>query len=170
MGTITIGSSAPSGGLQFAITYPTHLSGPATVTVPAGATSTTFTFTAASVTTLYVESLSATVNGATLKVTMYIDPYPPLSSFTVTSPVKGGSNGVGSLTLSANAPSGGAQVTVESSNPGVAKASVSPVQMPAGTSGINFAINTSAVTTATTVTLTAHCGGVSISQTITVSP
>ena len=84
--------------------------------------------------------------------------------------MKGGSNGVASITLSSNAPSGGAQVTVESSNPAVAKASVSPALIPQGTPTQNISIFTYAVTTQTTVTLTAHCGGASISQTITVNP
>ena len=169
-GTITISSIAPSGGFPVAVSYPTHLSGPTTVTVPAGAASTTFTFTAANVTTLYVETLSASQGGVTSSATMYIDPYPPLSSFTATSSVTGGSNATGTLTLSGNAPSGGAQVTVVSSNPALAAASTSPVHIPQGTPTVNFTITTSAVTTATTVILTAHCGGVSISQKITVNP
>ena len=74
VGTLTISSVAPSGGFPISISYPAHLSGPSTVSVPAGQTSATFTYTAASVTTLYVEGMSASANSIRFGITMYIDP------------------------------------------------------------------------------------------------
>jgi hypothetical protein len=45
-GTVTLAQPAPAGGQQVTLTYPSLLTGPATVTVPAGASSTTFVLTA----------------------------------------------------------------------------------------------------------------------------
>lgn len=64
-GTVTLGSAAPTGGLIIALSGANLATLPASVTVAAGATVGTFTFTAPTVTKTTAFPVSATFNGAT---------------------------------------------------------------------------------------------------------
>jgi hypothetical protein len=72
--------------------------------------------------------------------------------------VTGGNASIGTVVLNGMAPSGGAVVTLVSSNSTVASMPAS-VTVPAGSDRVSFSVQTSAVATSTTVTLNANFGG-----------
>jgi hypothetical protein len=100
---------------------------------------------------------SVTSNPATLNVTQ---PLPTLSSLTLnpTGVVGGLESSTGTVTLSGPAPAGGAQVTLSSSNSGVARVP-SSVTVPAGATSVTFTVNTSGVLISTSATISASYNG-----------
>jgi hypothetical protein len=95
---------------------------------------------------------------------------PTLSSIALSpSTVVGGNGSTGTVTLSAAAPSGGAQVTLWSSNTSAATVPAS-VTVAAGAASATFAAATSVVTTNTPVTITGSHGGTSRTATLTLTP
>ncbi|HET6928824.1 MAG TPA: hypothetical protein VFI45_00760, partial [Candidatus Acidoferrum sp.] len=83
--------------------------------------------------------------------------------------VVGGNPSTGTVTLTGPAPTGGAQVTLSSSNTTVARTPAS-VTVVAGASSATFTVATSAVTASTAATITAAYAGVSKSASLTVQP
>jgi hypothetical protein len=93
-----------------------------------------------------------------------------LSAFTLNpTAVTGGNTSKGTVTLSAPAPSGGAAVSLTSSNSAVAKVPASVTVSGGGTSG-SFTVTTSSVTTDTGIQLNAAYSGAIVSATLTVQP
>jgi hypothetical protein len=93
-----------------------------------------------------------------------------LNAVTVSpSAVVGGNTSTGTVTLTAGAPSGGAVVSLVSSNTGVATVPAS-VPIAAGATSATFSAMTAAVGTSTSVTLSATYSGVTRTATLTVSP
>ena len=93
-----------------------------------------------------------------------------LSSVTVSpTSVTGGSSSTGTVTLSGVAPSGGATVTLTSSNTSAAQVPAS-VTVAAGATSATFTITTGAVASVTTVTVTGSYNGGSKTATLTVNP
>ena len=85
------------------------------------------------------------------------------------SSVAGGSASTGTVKLSGPAPSGGAVVSLSSSNTSVASVPAS-VTVGSGATSATFAITTSAVTVSTLVTVSASYAGVTRTATLTVTP
>jgi hypothetical protein len=83
--------------------------------------------------------------------------------------VVGGSPSQGTVTLTAAAPSGGAVVSLSSSNTAVATVPPS-VTVPAGSTSAGFTVTTRSVTGSTSVTITAAYGGVTKTAALTVTP
>jgi len=94
-----------------------------------------------------------------------------LSSLTLNpATVEGGSQpSTGTVTLSAAAPAGGAQVALSSSDSATAQVPPSVV-VPAGATSTTFTVTTSAVAASTSVTISASFGGVSQTASLTVTP
>jgi hypothetical protein len=93
-----------------------------------------------------------------------------LSSVAVSpSTVVGGNGSTGTATLTSAAPTGGAVVSLSSSNTAVATLPAS-VTIAAGATSATFAATTSSVTTSTPVTITATYSGTSKTTTLTVTP
>src|SRR2546426_1911986 len=93
-----------------------------------------------------------------------------LSSLTLNpTNVVGGNSSTGTVTLSGAAPSGGAQVTLSSSNTAVARVPPS-VTVAAGATSATFTVSTSAVAASTTVSISGTYGGVTRSASLTVTP
>src|SRR2546422_6268227 len=90
---------------------------PASVTVPPGGTSASFSLSTSAVATSTLVSISASYGGATQTASLTV--IPPIVSSLALSPtsVTGGSPSTGTVTLNAPAPAGGAQVTLSSNNP-----------------------------------------------------
>src|SRR5688500_10754307 len=177
-GTASLTSAAPSGGAVVTLSSSNTSAAtvPASVTVPAGAFSATFTVSTASVTASTSLTISGAFGGtarsATLTVTPPPAPPPPASLSTVAvnpASVTGGASSQGTVTLTSPAPAGGVAVSLSSSNTAAATvpAGVSVAQ---GATSATFAIATSAVTASTPVTITASAGGVTRTATLTVSP
>jgi hypothetical protein len=83
--------------------------------------------------------------------------------------VVGGNASTGTATLSSGAPSGGAVVSLVSSNTGVATVPVS-VTVAAGVTSAAFGVTTAAVATSTGVTISATYSGVTRTATLAVNP
>jgi FG-GAP-like repeat len=177
-GTASLTSAAPSGGAVVTLSSSNTSAAtvPASVTVPAGAFSATFTVSTASVTAPTSLTISGAFGGtarsATLTVTPPPAPPPPGSLSTVAvnpASVTGGASSRGTVTLTSPAPAGGFAVSLSSSNTAAATvpAGVSVAQ---GATSATFAIATSAVTASTLVTITASAGGVTRTATLTVNP
>jgi hypothetical protein len=102
-------------------------------------------------------------------------PPPPTTTATLSaismSPtsVVGGTTSRGTITLTSGAPSGGAVVTLSSSNTSVVSVPAS-VTVAAGASSTTFNANTSAVSANSSVTITATYGGISRTTTLSVTP
>src|SRR5947209_4767782 len=96
---------------------------------------------------------------------------PPILSGLSLNPssVTGGSPSTGTVTLSGPAPSGGAVVSLSSSNTGVASVP-SSVTVPAGATSASFTVTTTAVSTSISVTISAAYGGATQTATLTVNP
>jgi len=94
-----------------------------------------------------------------------------LSSLTLnpTTVVGGSQSSTGTVTLSAAAPSSGAQVSLSSSDTTVAQVP-SSVTVPAGATSATFTVTTSAVAASTSVTISASFGGVTKTASLTVKP
>jgi hypothetical protein len=169
-GTLTLSAvSSTATVLSLENFAPGLVSVPSTVTVPAGALSTTFTLTAAPLTSgaddMCVEAEPGdavgcvwvnVVGGATLDEVTFDD-----------SPVAGAGTDTGQVDFTDPTP--GATVSLSSSN--AAAASVpSTVTLPDDARDATFTATTGTVTTATTVTITATSGGVSEHIVIIVTP
>lgn len=101
-------------------------------------------------------------------------PEPPgpaaLSALTLNpSTVTGGNSAQGTVTLTSAAPSGGAQVTLSSSNTSVASVPAS-VNVAAGATSATFSISTASVSASNSVTITASYSGVNRAALLTVQP
>ncbi|MCY1283239.1 Repeat domain in Vibrio, Colwellia, Bradyrhizobium and Shewanella [compost metagenome] len=95
---------------------------------------------------------------------------PALSAIAVSPTiVVGGNNAQGTATLTSAAPSGGALVTLSSSNPSAATVPAS-VTVAAGATSASFTVNTASVTASTPVTIGGTFDGTARSATLTVTP
>jgi hypothetical protein len=122
-GTVTIDSAAPAGGVAVSLSsnLPGSASVPASVTIPTGASSASFTVTTFPVDNTTVQ-LAATLGSTTLFAALSItrSASTTLSSVTVSpTAVVGGNSATGTVTLSAAAPSGGAVVTLSDNSAAV---------------------------------------------------
>jgi uncharacterized repeat protein (TIGR03803 family) len=174
IGTVTLGAPAPSGGAIVGLATDNSFGVvPATVTVPAGSTLSTFSFFAQpGVLSNTPVTVTASIGNSTIKGSITIT---PVSSVFVSSvslnptSVGAGSNVDGTVTLNKAAPAGGAVVTLTSSNTAVAT-TPSTVTVQSGKTTANFQIRTQNVRTNSTATISAGFGGVTKSAVLTVTP
>ncbi len=152
---------AAAGGAVVNLTSddPSIVQVPATVSIAEGNSTNSFNFTTSSVPVGTGTHINATAGGVTksIFVNVTIDPNaaPLLQSLTVSpASVTGGINATGTVFLSAPAPSGGINVTLATSNPGVARAP-GIVNVPGGQTSASFILTTFAVSANTTVTVSA---------------
>ena len=172
-GTVTLSAPAPAGGAQIVLSSSNTgaASVPSSVTVAAGATSATFTTSTSAVAASTSVTISAAYGGVTQTASLTLTPSqgPTLSSLTLSpSSVTGGNSSTGTVTLNGPALAGGVQVTLSSSNTGVATVP-SSVTVPAGSTSATFTVNTSTVLFSTSVTISASYGAVSKSATLRVN-
>lgn len=169
-GTVNLMTAAPAGGVTVALATgdPAVATVPASVTVPAGATSATFTVSTSPVTANTGVTISATFDDLTKPAVLSV--YAPAALVYLSLPgVTGGIPSTGTIHLSAPAPAGGAAIELSSSNPALATVPPS-VTVPAGASYTYFAIASNPVPVSTSVTITASYGGVTKSAVLTVTP
>lgn len=160
---------APAGGASVALSSSNSAvaSVPSTVTIPAGANSASVPISTTPVCSDTDVAITATYNGSlagSLKVTA-----PMLAGLSLNpSSIQGGSPVTGTVSLSSPACSAGVVIGL-GSNSAVATVSTSAF-ISGGQTSRSFTINTSKVSSATAVTVTASLGSQSISQTLTVQP
>jgi len=168
-GTVALSGPALSGGAQVALfsSNSAVASVPSSVTVPAGATSATFTVSTSAVTASTTVTISASYSGATRSASLTVTPVAPILlslSLNPTSVVGGLESSTGTVTLSGRAPAGGAQVALASSN---GAASVpSSVFIPAGATSGSFRVNTFVVLVSTSSTISGRYNGTTRSATL----
>jgi hypothetical protein len=172
--TLTLSQPAPEGGANVTLTNtiiqpsgatgatPLSVEMPPYVNVEAGQRSATFNVNTA-ITTLegfnraYLVDIQAAYGGTTTNATLAVNPPLYLSTLAVApASIASGNSVGGTLVLSGAAPIGGALVTLASDNP--AATVPANVLVPAGQTGATFVVRTNAVTTSTTVNLTATYG------------
>jgi PKD repeat protein len=159
-GTVTLSGPAPSSGAKVTLSSSNTSAAtvPASVTVTSGATTATFTVTTKAVATTSTATITATYGSAKPTAAITVNA-PVLSglSLSPTSVVGGKANSTGTVTLSSAAPSGGAKVTLSSSNTSAATVPAS-VTVAAGATSATFTATSKAVKTNATVTITATYG------------
>jgi hypothetical protein len=180
-GTIKLAHPAPTGGLVIALStdLPLTITLPANATAPAGATIVTFPIATHvgfpnSTTTAPVQAFVNGVwieTGANIVTGASATPAPLAIASVVLAPasIVGGNAVLGTVNLNGAAPSGGALVTIQSTNTAVATAP-STVTVPAGSTSATFNIATTPVTAATSANIAGGFGGGFRTSTLSVTP
>ncbi len=167
-GTVTLNGPAPTGGkvVSLSSNNTTVIPIAASVTVPSGQSTATFTVTPTAVASTTAVTLTATLGAVSKTAVVTVNPM--LAGITITpSVVTGGAYPTGTVTLNIPAPAGGITVTLSSSLPAVAAGNGS-ITIPAGSSSGNFLIGTNPVATDQTVTFTATYGPATRTATLSV--
>ena len=146
---------------------------PADVTIPAGATTATFTIRTLVVTTATTATVSGTVNGGGSNVILSVIPLPTVATVTFNpfSVIGGAQDAIGTVTLKAPAIGTAAQrrVTLTSGNTSVATVPAS-VTVPLGATTATFTVQTLAVTQPTAAFVTAALNGATTTAGFNVTP
>lgn len=170
-GTVSLNGPAPATGalVTLSSSNPAAAAVPGSATIPSGANSATFGVTTSAVTSSTPVTITAAYNGTSRPTTLTVTPAPVLSSLTLNSTsALAGSVITGTATLSSPAPSGGAVVTLWSSDTSAATAPAS-VTIAAGSTFNTFNVTTLSVPADTAVTISGSYGGVSKSASLTVA-
>jgi len=172
-GTVTLNGPAPAGGAVVALASgdTTVATVPATFTIPAGASSGSFTITTRQQRFDMFVTISASYHSTTARAVLtatHINNI--IALFFNLSPIEWGTTATGNVFLFDPAPAGGAVVKLASSNPGLAKVPAS-VTVPEGEFLASFAVTTMQVPKQTTVTITGTFpAGFTQSATLTLLP
>ena len=157
-GTVTLSGPAPTGGATVALTSSNTAAAqvPANVVVAAAASTAAFTITTSAVSSSTTSTISASFGGTKPTATLTIAHAAPTVASVTLNPasVLGGNSSQGTVTLSGPALSGGAAVSLTSSNTAAAQVPASVV-VPAAASSAAFTITTSAVTSSTSSVISA---------------
>lgn len=165
--TLTGVVAAGAGTLNVAISTTGPASAPATVAVPEGAASASFSVTTSPVTADAPATITATLGTINKSKTISVKA-PVLKSLTLTpSKVTGGKQATGTVTLTGPA---AADFVVTLSASRVEASVPASVTVPAGATSATFQIQTTNVTAITSVTITASAGGLTRSATLKVTP
>jgi len=167
-GSVTISEPAPATGLVVYLSDTLAAATvPATVTVPAGATTKTFTVKSSYVAANQAGLVSATLGTATLSQPLTLRPVGMYLLSVVPSPVVGGLTATGTAKLECKAGPGPITVTLGSSN---AVASVpGSISIPAGVQSGTFQVTTTPVVATTRTTLSATANGITKTKTLSVT-
>ncbi len=171
----TLSAPAPTGGAIISLTSSNGSAFPvvSTYTIQAGQTTATVGYAAGTVTSATMVTITASYNGSSKQATVTVNPATAsitLSGFTITpATVTSGGTASLTLTLSAPAPTGGAIISLTSSN-GSAFPVVSTYTIPVGQTTATVGDAAGTVTSATAVTITASYNGSTQQATVTVNP
>jgi hypothetical protein len=169
-GTVTLSAPAPAGGAVVTLSSGNTAVAavPASVTVPAGATTVGFVVTTNAVMSTTVVTISATSGSVIRSAALTVTPVTALVSISLSpTSVRGGATSTGTITLSAAAPVGGVTVTLSSSHPSIATVPMSIIVPAGGTSG-QFTVSTSRPKSSTQVTISATVANVTKAAALTV--
>lgn len=171
-GTVGLSGQAPPAGLTISLTTNSKaITLPATVTIPAGSSSATFSIPTLSVSAAQTATISANSSIGFQSATLTITP-PSLGSVSLSqSSVIGGSTTAvtGTIMFTGAVQASSASVSLTSSNPSLVSVN-SSVKILKGESSATFIVNHHLAKTATTVTITAKSGGITTSTTLTINP
>jgi hypothetical protein len=171
-GTVTLTGPAPAGGLIVSLSSgnATAASVPSSVTVPAGATSATFTVRSLSTASTSGAVITASAGGVSRTATLTVnDSTPTLNNLSIVpNSVTGGSSTTGTVTLTAPATAGGIVVSLSSDQPFAAVPA--SVTVAAGNETASFTITTAAVSASTSALIRATHGTATRAFTLAVTP
>jgi dipeptidyl aminopeptidase/acylaminoacyl peptidase len=167
-GAFAIQGTAPPGGesVKLVSNSPAVIV-PASVLIPGGKSSGTFSVRTVPVTAQAIATVTLTCGGTPVTTYVVVNP-PKLASLTLKpTSVKGGKNSIGTVTFGSPAPRGGLAISLASSD----SSATTPksVTIPPGATSATFTVRTSKVSSPTTATITATYGGLSQSATLTIS-
>ena len=170
-GTVTLTSVAPAGGtvVSLSSSNTSVATVPASATVPGGATIATFTVTTNPVTANTTVNISASEGGVTKSVSLAVNPASLTGLRLTPTTVVSGKSSQGTVTLDGPAPSGGAVVSLSSSNTSVATVP-SSATVPAGATSATFTVTTKKVTSSTSVTISATYRSTTKTAMLSVTP
>jgi hypothetical protein len=170
-GTVSLSIPAQTGGaiVTLVSSHPAQVTLPATVTIPQGSTSASFSVTTTAVKTAVNIPVSATYNSVTVKGTATLNPAPvvALAGIAVVS-TQGGSPFQGTVVLTNPAQGAGVTVSLSSANTTLATVPAT-VLVPAGTTTASFTGTTFPVTSDQTVVISAKYKTVVVSATLTIT-
>ena len=168
VGTITLTGIAPAGGMTVAVADNKAFTAvPASVVVPAGSTSQTFTVVTGGVQLNVTSTVTATLAGISKSADILVKAPVPVSLKVLPVQVIGGTASTGTITISSPAPPAGFVITLSSSDTGAATTPAT-VTVPARTTTVDFPITSHPVLTLATVTITATRGTLSKAATLKV--
>jgi hypothetical protein len=172
-GTVTLSGPAPTGGVTVTLASDTTSAAqvPASVLVGSGASSAVFKVTTSSVSGATNVTLTANYSGARTAI-LTVKPASSVSVSSITlnpTSVTGGTSVTGTVTLTGAAPSGGATVTLSSSNTAAAQVN-SSITVSAGAASTVFPVTTTPVASVTSATITGAYNGGSRNAIVTVNP
>jgi hypothetical protein len=169
-GTVTLSSPAPAGGRMVALSDTlASVSTPASVTIPEGALSKTFTLRTLAVATDQSGTVSASVGSASRSESLTVRRI-GLSALTLTPTSVVGSQPVtGKATLECNAGPGPITVDLSSNSAGVAYPVATSVVVPQGLKSASFDVATNAVQTKSYATIAGTANGITKSKKLTVN-
>lgn len=172
-GKVTLSGAAPIGGAVVLLSNGNpKASMPATVTVPAGASSVTFVATTTPVTATTSGTVSATYGGVTKSVVLKVRPIGVKLLKLSPNPVVGPNPSTGTVVLELPVPASIGTITVllSSNNPAVAKPAVGSLTFTTGQDTKTFTVNTATVLFQQSAKITAKGPGSSKSVTLKVNP
>src|ERR1035437_993720 len=167
--TVTLVNSAPPGGIVVNLnsSLPTLVTVPASVNVPAGATTATFNINTAPNPLVTSDTPARITASGVGQNTLTVSPLFG-GLFVTPGSILGGAPAKGFVVLNANAKTGGAVATLNSGSGSITVPAT--VTVPQGANQATFNIGSSAVASATTGTITADLFGASAKASLTLQP
>jgi len=167
-GTVTLSGPAPTGGTTVSLASDSGcVYVPVSVTVPAGATSATFSVSTSGVDSVVVGTFTGTLGTGTRTASITVNPAAMLNFVVSPSTVQGGNSAIGTVNLNGQAGPSGISISV-TSNSGKASVPATFAIPPGATSG-TFTINTSPVGV-TVMAIFAVTFGVTTHNSLTITP
>lgn len=171
IGTVTLSEPAPATGVVVYLSDTiTAATTPATLTVPAGLTSRTFTVKTVPVTASESGNVLATLGSVTLGQPLTVRPMGMLSVTLTPTPVVGGNPVTGTAKLECKAGPGPIEVVLSSTNAAVAAPTVASITLPVGVQSGTFQVRTSPVTVTTRPAIQATANGITKQKVLSVLP
>ncbi|HWT00683.1 MAG TPA: hypothetical protein VN256_10590 [Pyrinomonadaceae bacterium] len=167
--TVTLNGVAPSSGAGVTLSddIPSATT-PASVTVPSGAKTRTFTVTTTAVATSESGTVTASLGGVTKSAALKVDPITLVSFTVLPASAAGGAKITGTLALNGPAPPEGLAVNLSDNIP--ATTLPAQVTIPAGATSKTFSITSSRVDANQSGTVTARSGAVTKTAPLTIRP
>jgi hypothetical protein len=166
--TVTVTKPAPAGGIVVDLrSVSANVSIPATVTIPAGATTATFSVVTSPVRKTETAMIQASAAGVKVSANITLTAISVASVGLNPATVVGGLNSTATITLNGVAPAGGTTIQLYSGK--VAATVPVSVVVPGGSKTVTFPVTTMPVATNTSVVIAAKYLGVTKSATLTVA-
>jgi hypothetical protein len=167
---VMLNGQAPAGGAVVSLSSSSPAAQPpATVTVPAGVESVSFSFPTSQVSSNTPVTITATWRGASVQASTTLTPQPAPTSITLDPTTTSGSSGSNGRVTAADPRNADITFTLSSSRPDIVLVPGS-VTVPQFAAAGGFIISTRAVSTRTLVDISVSGGGVTLTATLTLDP